>query len=77
MRITIDIPATFFHRLKARAAIASTSVKRLILGPVEQVFGKKRTVSPRKRVKLPLVTSKRPGTVRLDNARIYAAISFP
>jgi hypothetical protein len=77
MRIPIDIPVTLFHRLKARAAIAGTSAKKLIFGAVEQVFGKKRTVSSRKRIKLPRVTSKRPGTVRLGNARICDIISFP
>ena len=30
-----------------------------------------------RRVKLPLVPSKTPGTLQLDNAKIYEAISFP
>jgi hypothetical protein len=32
---------------------------------------------PRRRVKLPLVPSKKPGTLQLDNVKIYEAISFP
>jgi hypothetical protein len=31
----------------------------------------------RRRVKLPLVPSKEPGTLELDNAKINEAISFP
>ncbi len=77
MRTTIDIPASLYQRLKARAANEGSSAKRLILRGVEQVLREKRTAHSRKRVKLPLITSKRPGTVRLDNARIYDIISFP
>jgi hypothetical protein len=77
MRTTIDIPASLYQRLKARAANEGSSAKRLILRGVEQVLREKRGTSSRKRVKLPLVLSKRPGTVQLDNARIYDVISFP
>jgi hypothetical protein len=63
---TIHIPASLYQRLKARAANEGSSAKRLILRGVEQVLREKRTASSRKRIKLPLVTSKRPGTVRLD-----------
>jgi hypothetical protein len=77
MRTTIDIPASLYQRLKARAANEGSSAKRLILRGVEQVLREKRAAHSRKRIKLPLVASKRPGTVRLDNARIYDIISFP
>ncbi len=77
MRTTIDIPAPLYQRLKARAANEGSSAKRLILRGVEQVLREKRSANSRKRIKLPLVTSKRPGTVRLHNARIYDIISFP
>jgi hypothetical protein len=76
MRTTIDIPDALYRRLKARAAGEGQSAKSLILRGVESVL----TAGPTKarhRVKLPLVPSKRPGTMRLDNARIYDVISFP
>ncbi len=38
---------------------------------------KEKSRKPRRRVKLPLVPSKKPGTLKLDNAKIYEAISFP
>lgn len=77
MRTTIDIPAPLYKRLKTRAANEGSSAKKLILRGVEEVLRHKRNRSARKRVKLPLVNSKRPGSVRLDNARIYEIISFP
>lgn len=76
MRTTIDIPDPMYRRLKARAAKEGRSVKSLILQGTEQVLAS--NASPQRRaVRLPLVRSKRPGTLRLDNARIYDAISFP
>jgi hypothetical protein len=76
MRTTIDIPDPMYRRLKARAAKEGRSVKSLILQGTEQVLAS--NGSPQRRaVRLPLVRSKRPGTLRLDNARIYDAISFP
>jgi len=77
MRTTIDIPTPLYRRLKSRAAREGSSAKRLILRGVERVLGENRGKSARKRVKLPLVASKRPGSVHLDNARIYDIISFP
>jgi hemolysin activation/secretion protein len=76
MRTTVDIPNAVYRRLKARAASEGTTVKELILRGVEQVLQESRR-KPRRRVKLPLVPSKSPGTLQLDNAKIYDIISFP
>jgi hypothetical protein len=76
VRTTVDIPNSIYRRLKSRAASEGRSTKELILLAVEQVLSR----SPRKsrrRVKLPLVPSKKPGTLLLDNAKIYEIISFP
>ena len=76
MRTTIDIPDGMYRRLKARAAREGLSVKALILAGAEHVLtsdGQR----PGRAVELPLVLSKRPGSLRLDNARIYDVISFP
>jgi len=76
MRTTIDIPDAMYRRLKARAAREGRPAKALILQGVDRVL--RGDASPAgKRVRLPLVRSKRPGTIRLDNARIYDVISFP
>ena len=76
MRTTIDIPDAMYRRLKARAAGEGRSAKTLILQGVEQVLKSKSAGSGRP-VRLPLVRSKRPGSIRIDNARIYDVISFP
>jgi hypothetical protein len=76
MRTTIDIPDALYRRIKARAATEGKPAKALILQAVEAVLaagsaGRGRPVT------LPIVRSKRPGSMRLDNARIYDVISFP
>jgi hypothetical protein len=76
MRTTVDIPDPVYRRLKTRAASEGTSAKQLILRGVEQVLKGPRRKRGR-RVKLPIVRSKEPGTLHLDNAKIYDLISFP
>ena len=80
MRTTVHIRDYIYHlyrRLKSRAADDGTSVKKLIIRGVEQVLRDKPSKSGRKRVKLPIIRSKRPGAIHLDNARIYGILSFP
>jgi hypothetical protein len=62
--------------LKARAAQEGRPVKALILQCVEQVLTSERSARGHK-VRLPLVRSRRPGALRLDNVQIYDVISFP
>lgn len=76
MRTTVDIPDAMYRRLRARAAREGRSAKALILQGVEQVLSP-RPAARGRRVKLPIVHSKRPGALRIDNARIYDVISFP
>ena len=76
MRTTVDIPDPVYRRLKTRAANEGSSAKELILRGVHLVL-KKNTRKPRRRVKLPIIRSKHPGTLELDNDRIYQIISFP
>jgi len=76
MRTTVDMPDLTYRQLKARAARNGQTVKALILQGVEQVLAPAAPAASR-RVQLPLIRSKRPGSIRLDNARIYDVISFP
>ncbi len=76
MRTTVDIPDPVYRRLKSRAASEGSSAKELILRGVEHVLKEGRRKS-RRRIKLPLVRSKRPGALQLDNAKIFEIISFP
>jgi plasmid stability protein len=76
MRTTIDIPDALYRQLRTRAASEGRSAKALILEGVEQVLTSRPAASSR-RVTLPIVRSRRPGALRIDNARIYDVISFP
>ena len=76
MRTTIDIPDALYRKLKARAAGQGRPAKALILEGVEQLL-KAKPAGAGRPVTLPLVKSRRPGSLRIDNARIYDVISFP
>lgn len=76
MRTTIDIPDAMYRQLRMRAASEGRSAKALILEGVEQVLTSRPAASNR-RVTLPIVRSRRPGALRIDDARIYDVISFP
>jgi hypothetical protein len=76
VRTTIDIPDGMYRRLKSRASAEGRSVKALILEGAEQVLSED-AARKRRPVRLPLVKSKRPRSLRLDNAAIFDVISFP
>ncbi len=76
MRTTVDIPDPLYRKLKSRAARERRSVKDLILRGVEDELEPRRK-KVKRRISLPLIRSKRPGTVRLDNAKIFEIIPFP
>ena len=76
MRTTIDIPNPLYRKLKSKAAEEGRTVKELILRSVESEL---RPVLQRQPhfVTSPLVRSKRPGTLVLDNDKIFEIIPFP
>jgi plasmid stability protein len=76
MRTTVDIPDPVYRRLKIRAADEGSSAKELILRAIQTILDESPR-KPGKRVKLPIVKSKAPGTLELDNERIFEIISFP
>jgi hypothetical protein len=76
MRTTVDIPDPIYRRLKSRAATEGSSAKELILRGVKQVL-KENPRRSQKRIKLPIIRSKHPGTLQLDNDKIFEIISFP
>jgi hypothetical protein len=76
MRTTVDIPDPVYRRLKSRAASEGSSTKDLILRGVSQIL-KERRRKTRKKVRLPLIKSRAPGTLDLDNGKIFEIIPFP
>jgi len=77
VRTTVDIPDPLYRSLKSRAARENRSVKELILRGVEAElkFGRKKRTG--RKLALPLIKSKRPGSLKLDNAQIFEVIPFP
>ena len=76
MRTTVDIPDPLYRELKSKAAREKSSVKRLILRGVEIELrgGPKKC---KRRISFPIVPSKSPGTLEIDNAKIFELIPFP
>ena len=75
MRTTIDIPDPLYRKLKAKAAESGCTMKELILRDVEQGLAAK--PRPRRRVKLPIIQSRRKDKLHLSNEQIYELIPFP
>jgi hypothetical protein len=76
VRTTVDIPDALYRELKARAAREKVSVKQLILRGV-QLELRPQNGRKKRRVRFPIVRSKLPGTLDIDNAKIYELIGFP
>ncbi len=75
MRTTVDIPDPTYRELKSKAAREGSSVKTLILRSVEREL--QSANRGKGRIRLPIVKSKQPGTLRLTNDMIYEIIPFP
>ena len=75
MRTTVDIPDALYRALKKKAAHEGHSVKELVLRGVERELQGEPKVRPRRRA--PVIDSDKPGSLDLDNAKIYEIIPFP
>lgn len=76
MRVTIDIPNVLYRHLKAKAAGEKCSVEELIVRSIEAGLRVRKTKKGLP-VTLPLIRSKRPGSLVIDNEKIYQIIPFP
>jgi hypothetical protein len=77
MRTTVDIPDPLYRALKKKAAHEGFSIKELVLRGVElelRSAAKTKTGSQRRP---PVIESDKPGSLDLDNAKIYEIIPFP
>jgi len=75
MRTTVDIPNPTYRRLKSQAVEQGCAVKELILRGVERELQAR---SGRKgRIRLPILASRQPGSLRLTNEQVYDIIPFP
>lgn len=76
VKMTVEIPDPIYARLMTLAAKNGTTIKALILRGVQIVL-KGSLQKRRRKVRLPIVRSNRPGSLELDNKRILDIISFP
>jgi hypothetical protein len=76
MRTTLDIPDALYCKLKSKAVREKCSVNELILRSVEGEL-RHRSRKRARRLALPLIPSNSPGTLEIDNAKIFELIPFP
>jgi hypothetical protein len=74
MRTTIDIPDETYRSIKVMAAERGITVRALLLEGVEMVRERPKTAS--KRFEIPVIRSKRPGTLHLTNEQIDELTAF-
>jgi hypothetical protein len=75
MRTSVDIPDVIHRRLKNKALGEGRSLRELIVRAIEREL--KADKPERRRVKIPVIESKHPGTLYLDNDKIFELIPFP
>ena len=75
MRTTVDIPDPLYRALKKKAAHEGQTVKEFVLRGLELVL--RSSPSKPKPRRPPVIDSDEPGTLELDNAKIYEIIPFP
>jgi hypothetical protein len=70
MRTTLDLPDATFRQVKSLAARRGLTLKQVLRSAVEREIAAASDTGERKRVKVPILKSKRPGTLNLTNADI-------
>lgn len=74
MRTTVDLPENLFRRAKAVSSLHGLSLKEFITSAVEhELEARQLKLSPR-RVSLPVVPSKAPGSVKVTPEQIAALL---
>ena len=70
MRTTVDIPDPIYRRLKSVAALQGCSVKELVLRGVMTELAAGKNPRRRRKIRLPIIDSKNPGSLHLTNQMI-------
>lgn len=71
MKATVEIPDDLYREVKARAALSGRKVKDLVADGLRRVLYDELTARPRsQRIALPVVRSRKPGTLRLTGEAI-------
>lgn len=76
MRTTLDIPDEIYRRLKVKAAVKGETFRQIALrGFLREIDEQAPTPLPR--LSEPILKSYAPGSIDIDNERIYDLIGFP
>jgi hypothetical protein len=75
VKLKLDIPEKTLTRLKKKARQEGVAVNDLFVRSIEAMLANAANVGLKRRP--PIIESKKPGSLHLDNARIYALIDFP
>lgn len=75
MRTTIDIPDETYRDLKIKAAREGIPVRQIVLRGVQREL-EGADEKPVRKLQLPLIRSKRPGTLNLTNEQIDELTAF-
>jgi len=70
MRTTIDIPDETYCELKIKAAREKKPVREIVLRGIQRELNPEAASLPRKKFKIPVIPSARPGTLHLTNEDI-------
>jgi hypothetical protein len=70
MRTTLDLPDATFRQLKSLAARRGTTLKQVLRSAVEKEIVTATAKPLRRRIKVPVLKSKQPGSLNLTNAEI-------
>lgn len=76
MRTTIDIPDETYRKLKVKAASEGQTVRQIALRGIQREI-EERGTAPVRRLHEPVLKSYAPGSIQIDNERIYDLIGFP
>ena len=70
MRTTLDLPDATFRQLKSLAARRGTTLKQVLRSAVEREIVAANAKPARRRIAVPVLKSKQPGTLNLTKAEI-------
>ena len=77
MRIKIELSDRLFSKLNRRANKKGITVNALVVKSIRVAIGKAEGIPFRRPVRVPVIESKKPGSLYLDNAKIYELTDFP
>jgi len=70
MKATIEFDDELYRQLKATAALRGSKVKELVAEGVRMVLRQTEDPQPFRRIRLPIVKSRKPGTLKLTGQMI-------